>query len=517
MSETMNLDLQVRGSKEAGYRVEAEGPEEERASGSFDWARLADLAADQETIWAGVADPAILERAGARLFEALFPRNVLRLYDRIRPDAGEDGRLRIRLHLPPELATLPWELLYDQDHYLSFDPRCPIVRFLDLPDTPAALSTEPPMRLMHLIASPAQAALDVEKEAKLLKSALAGLSEQGLVEVIPGQPGTLETLRQGVRQGCHVLHFSGHGAFAGGDGMLVFEDQGGQRELVDQDTLAHLLLGSQVRLAILNACETALASDGDAFASVAAALIRAGLPAVIAHQYPMPDSSAIAFAAEFYRALADGLTVDAAVCEGRKAILSELGPARWEQVDWATPVLFMRAPDGHILTWEKKPKKPGDAGRPLIQNTTTVNVDSIKGGVVNIGAINGIGSSGHGPMAGWPAADRYSEDRPFPAQTAGPKNGDRLPALLSELGQRIGTMAPREKRPLAREQVASLERELTTERLDPIALAKALRWFRRELPALSGAVESVVREAKPLAERKGGAVLDDYRLVLSDL
>jgi hypothetical protein len=512
MSETMNLDLQVRGSKEAGYRVEAEGPEEERASGSFDWARLADLAADLETIWAGVADPAILERAGTRLFEALFPRNVLRLYDRIRPDAGEDKRLRIRLHLPPELATLPWELLYDQDRYLSFDPRCPVVRFLDLPDTPAALSTEPPMRLMHLIASPADAALDVEKEAKLLNSALAGLAEQGLVEVIPGQPGTLETLRQGVRQGCHVLHFSGHGTFAGGEGLLVFEDEDGQHELVDQDTLAHLLLGSQVRLAILNACESALASDGDAFTSVAAALIRAGLPAVIAHQYPMPDSSAIVFAAEFYRALADGLTVDAAVCEGRKAILSELGPTRWEQVDWATPVLFMRAPDGHILTWEKKAKDPGGADTPSIQHTTMVNIDSIYDGVVNIGAIGGNRS-----VAGWPAADRYSEGRLFPSQSDAPKNGDRLPALLSELGQRIGMMAPREKQPLAREQVASLERELTAERLDPVALAKALRWFRRELPSLSGAALSVVREAKPLAEREGETALDEYLVVLSDL
>ena len=82
----------------------------------------------------------------------------------------------------------------------------------------------------------------------------------------------------------------------------------------------------------------------------AEALVRAGLPAVIAHQCPLPDTSAVLFAAEFYRALADGLPVDAAVCEGRKALLSELGTSRWDRVDWAAPVLFMRGDAGALFS-----------------------------------------------------------------------------------------------------------------------------------------------------------------------
>lgn len=499
MIEHKNLDLRVQGTQAAGYSVEATGPRGEKASGSFDRAQLADLAADLASIRAGAVDRATLERVGKRLFRALFPGQVLRVYDRLRPGPGEDRGLRLRLHLPPELALLPWELLHDQSLYLSFDPRCPIIRFLDLPDTPSPLSTEPPLRLLHLVASPAGAEpLNVEKEAWLLKLALAELAEQELVEVLPGQPGTLETLRQGLRRGCHVFHFSGHGGRATEEGYLVFEDEAGSRNRVDNDTLAHLLRGSQVRLAVLNACESALATDGDAFASVAAALVRAGLPAVIAHQCPLPDTSAVLFAAEFYRALADGLPVDAAVCEGRKALLSELGTSRWERVDWAAPVLFMHSPDGQILTLDRSNGDSRIPNLPVAHYNTTVNVDSIHGGVVNIGAIGG-------PASGAWRGDGVQQP------------GDRLPVLLSELGQKVRVLAPKEKRPLAREQVASLEHALTGDRLDPSALAKVWDWFRDELPSLSGATLSVIREAKPLAEREGETTFDEYQLLFGEL
>lgn len=501
MSECMNLDLHVNGNRATGYRVEAIGPGAERASGAFSWEALVDLAGDVEAIRTRRADRARLERVGRHLFEALFPRQVLRLYDRVRPEPGEERQLRIRLHLPPELAFLPWEMLYDESRYLSFDPRCPILRFLDLADTPSPLHTEAPMRLLHLIADPIDAPrLDLEKEAHLLNAALAPLARQRLAEILPGRPGTLETLRRGLRQGCHVLHFSGHGRFADGEGTLLFEDESGHQEGVDRDTLAHLLQGSNVRLAVLNACESAQASEHDAFTSVAAALVRAGLPAVIAHRCPMPDTSAIAFAAEFYRALADGLPVDAAVCEGRRAILSVLGAARWERADWATPVLFSRAPDGQILTLDRKAEDPGITEPMLIGHTTTVNVESINNGTVNIGPFAGMALGGLQAI----------EESPSLHEPAAPQPGERLPLLLSELGQKVRVLAPREKRPLAREQLASLERALTGHRLDPATLAEAWDWFQSELPSLSGATLSVILEARPLAEREGETTLDEF-------
>ncbi len=45
-----------------------------------------------------------------------------------------------------------------------------------------------------------------------------------------------------------------------------------------------------------------------------------GLPAVIAMQYENTDRAAIEFALSLYDALADGLPIDAAVSEARKAV-----------------------------------------------------------------------------------------------------------------------------------------------------------------------------------------------------
>jgi hypothetical protein len=74
-------------------------------------------------------------------------------------------------------------------------------------------------------------------------------------------------------------------------------------------------------------------------------MVMAGIPAVVAMQFPISDRAAIAFARKFYPLLAHGDPVDAAVAEGRRAI--RLAEAR--TMEWGTPVLFMRFEDGDIL------------------------------------------------------------------------------------------------------------------------------------------------------------------------
>jgi hypothetical protein len=83
----------------------------------------------------------------------------------------------------------------------------------------------------------------------------------------------------------------------------------------------------------------------DPFAGVASALVMAGVPAVIAMQFPISDAAAIEFAGTFYPRLVDGFPVEAAVAEGRKA-LRTADTKSWE---WATPVLFMRSKDGALF------------------------------------------------------------------------------------------------------------------------------------------------------------------------
>ncbi len=99
-----------------------------------------------------------------------------------------------------------------------------------------------------------------------------------------------------------------------------------------------------LRVAILNACEGARTSRTDPFAGSAQSLVQQGIPAVIAMQFEIADDVASRFAHEFYGALADGYPIDASLTEARKSIFA----ARHE-VEWGTPVLYLRAPDGRIF------------------------------------------------------------------------------------------------------------------------------------------------------------------------
>ena len=88
----------------------------------------------------------------------------------------------------------------------------------------------------------------------------------------------------------------------------------------------------------------ATSSSRDPFGGVAQSLIRRGIPAVIAMQFPIPDKAAVALSRHFYRYLAAGQPVDAALTSAR-AFLYAHGYA----VEWGAPALHMRTPDGLSL------------------------------------------------------------------------------------------------------------------------------------------------------------------------
>ncbi len=97
-------------------------------------------------------------------------------------------------------------------------------------------------------------------------------------------------------------------------------------------------------------------SSQDRFASTAATLVRSGIPAVIAMQHAITDRAAIEFSQTFYESLADGLPVDGAVSEARKAI--RLGVTN--TLEWGTPVLYSRAVDGRLFDVETRETRQGD-------------------------------------------------------------------------------------------------------------------------------------------------------------
>jgi hypothetical protein len=301
-------------------------------------------------------ETAAIKSFGSQLYRALFHDELEVNLLRSQSQAAAMGmglRLRLRLSDTPELAELPWEFLYDRarNRFMCLSDRTPLVRFLEVPDPPRPLPVSPPLRVLVMISSPRDASfaeLDVEQEWTKLHGVLSGLEQAGMVQLERLETATLGALRQRLRRDdWHVLHFIGHGGFDphAQDGVLVLEDQAGGSRLVTAQALGVPLHNHDpLRLVVLNACEGARSDPTDPFAGTAQTLIQQGIPAVVAMQFEITDPAAIAFTSELYAAVADGYPLDAALSQARQAIYTDVS-----EVEWATPVLYLRAPDGRIF------------------------------------------------------------------------------------------------------------------------------------------------------------------------
>lgn len=357
--EYLDFDLRITAEKGQTY-VEVlnspagQTPRPEPVPAPHDWA---ELDAVMERLRNLDADGALLRELGTRLYQSLFPPPVGALLARSLGMTGRDKSLRLRLHIDdPRLASLPWEYLFDAHQtrrFMALSPATQLVRFIEWAEPQLPLAVSPPLRALVVISSPVDMMpLDADREKAAIEEALGESIASGQIEIVFLEGATRKALQDWLREGFHILHFIGHGVFSRGRGHLVMEDEDERRRLLDAETLSYFLLDTPVRLAVLNACETArIPKDDNPFLALAPALVRFGVPAVVAMQFPMPDAAAHTFARELYAALADDLPLERCMAEARKAIMGDFG---LDQPDWGIPVLYSRAPDGRIFTKEKR-------------------------------------------------------------------------------------------------------------------------------------------------------------------
>ncbi|MEP0545557.1 MAG: CHAT domain-containing protein [Rhodothermales bacterium] len=306
------------------------------------------------------------ERIGSELFETLFPGPIRDAFNR-NWGTGRDSGVRIRLQINlndddetiQRLAGLPWELLYldGTRTALGRSPLTPVVRYLNVPRPYTTVPLGGTLRVLLVVANPRDThALDLTTEKEGIERVLRSLAN---VEVDVLEHATRDSLRDALdTKPYHVLHYMGHGGFEGGTGVLFLEDDERRAVPLSGELLGGTLSAMpSLRLVFLNACDTGRTNHEagrDPFGGVAASLVLAGVPAVVAMQVPVSDRAALAFADKFYEQVAHRKPVDAAVSLGRQAIY-------WEDqtsLEWATPVLFMRAPDGHLFDVEPEPAEP---------------------------------------------------------------------------------------------------------------------------------------------------------------
>jgi tetratricopeptide (TPR) repeat protein len=280
----------------------------------------------------------LLADAGHRLYDAVFKsteaRDILQAWRLRNPQAPH--QISIVSHVPAAL-TLPWELLHDVQGFLTLRSVSIIRRLPQAEQPPESAAFTLPLRVLLVTARPDDAGfIDQRAIARELLDEVQAQAAEGRIEIELLRPPTLAALQQRLRdkkRPVHILHFDGHGAFAGevagsheqllsgrAQGWLAFEDDDGKTQLVAADTLANVLQAVGVRLAVLTACQSAVGAAEDAFSSVAGRLIKGGVDAVVAMGASVLVVAAARYVEAFYRELAGGTTAPAAHELARQAL-----------------------------------------------------------------------------------------------------------------------------------------------------------------------------------------------------
>lgn len=269
---------------------------------------------------------------------------------------GRALRIKLRI-LDPTLAAIPWELLHDQrfGEFLALSQETPLVRYLEAAQPLQPLGVMPPLRILGMAVDPT-GTIDLGQEKANVERALAPLVQTGAVEVVWLTGGSWRDIQRSLRPDIgpwHIFHFIGHGGLhaGSGEGFLLLADEQGEISPLGAADLGRLLAGHPtLRLALLNACHGAAAGPGGLHTSVAGALIRRGVPAVVAMQFAITQDAAFELSRTFYEAMAADMPLEAALTEARIAA-SLAHPAG---LDWAAPTACLRAADGMLFTVAKR-------------------------------------------------------------------------------------------------------------------------------------------------------------------
>lgn len=291
-------------------------------------------------------------------------RMTVQLHDAPPPELDMeewDDALKHRMAAAAHLLTLPWELLHDRQGYL-FHRGARVRR--GVPVSHPLPGHTAPLPLLVLLLSPRPVEkgtgyIDHRIAAKPLLETMARLGDMAELVILPEPsfPALMTALRQAKQadKPFHVVHFDGHGVFdlEKGRGSLCFEKPGQEQELLDrrQDLvdarkLANGLSRFSLPLVFLEACQSGQA-EANPVSSVAAALLEAGVGAVVAMSHSVLVETARQFMPRFYEALAHGAQVGEAMLVGQ----GRLGEARAE----IRRAIVCKEPFGHAAepwkTW----------------------------------------------------------------------------------------------------------------------------------------------------------------------
>lgn len=312
-------------------------------------------AEELEKFWQGItrgnrkARNRSVREFGGRLFETVFANQVRGFFfNSLASARNQNMGLRIRFDLQdvPELANLPWELLYEAstERFYALSNETPIIRFVNLPGPTPPLRVSQPLRMLVMIAE-AHRSIPIDGQRKWieLQDALKSLIEQGKLVLEILERVTLERLQFALRQNeYHIMHLIGQ---VGGEGAILLEHENRGVNRVRGETLGRIFgEHPSLRLVRLNLSQFATDPVGEPSGNFARALVQQGITAVVNTEFPISDAANVALVRELYSGLTENIPIDLAITQARKAIYLEEN-----EIEWASPVLYTRTTDSVIF------------------------------------------------------------------------------------------------------------------------------------------------------------------------
>ena len=360
--------------------------------------------------------------------------------------ADERTPLRIRISVSEDagesLGSLPWEFTrYPGDSevgsfFLASATSLVFGRWVgEVPDVDIRTATDGVVRVLFISALPAADEFADERERFAgMRDELKKLRQQGqgpaldvLEPIESWQPQEIErVLKEHSRRGRHidVVHLI---AICRGDGRngsrLMRQLDDGQLVFEPADLFADALIGDDLQqpgLVVLHLSDDTRPDEevSEHFERLAPKFIKAGVPAVLAMQYPLTKGTDVTFLKSFYGKLIGGQSIGAAVQESRKALSPRRGAAR--------PALRLRRallPESQRRVPARGRRRRGRAGRRA-------------GGVVAVppvGRRRGRDRREAGPVA----LGRGGRRRLRPGRLGCARRLDRQPALAAARRERM--------------------------------------------------------------------------------
>lgn len=313
---------------------------------------------------------------GTELYRAVFGSQEIRnLFNRlILPEQNEIPI--VQLHVSDEgsiLLAYPWELLHDEHDFLFSSRRAFVVRYIDFEQPIPVIDRSGDLRVLVVDPRPDMLQAKYDRLPLLERPTLERLASQRpgqfSVSVLGSTSVTENTLSQmhdylmTSHFRTHILHVDTHGDYGWlcncahlnpsnttsckhcdsrrakdqmAKGYLAFRSEDGQVAWVSGEMLGRQLNGRDIQVVVLSACRSGLVAGTSAFNSIAGALIKQGIPAVVAMQFSIEGQATEVFAENFYIALLARKPLTEAVAEARA------GLEAYSNESWYRPVLYLR-------------------------------------------------------------------------------------------------------------------------------------------------------------------------------